>query len=259
MKRMYWLINLFLISAFILAACGGSSPQTQEAPSGGAPPTAAANVPEKTSPPPTKAANVPEKTQPVPVNSSVIDPKSLTSVLDKYVLRPDDLPNEYRVPSGGEHHVSNLGVIQDLGEVQGKRYIIATGRVDGWDLQLERKKKEDVAPGTIQSSIDVFESSSGAQLAISPEWFKAYKDEANPAKWVESGCSIGDNCLFYYYEKIDPATNLTTLQYDVAFVYKNVMVWVMGRGLDFDVDPNYVLNAAKTEFNKLEQASQASS
>jgi hypothetical protein len=120
---------------------------------------------------------------------------------------------------------------------------------------LERKKKEDVAPGVMESGIELFDSSKGAELALSPDWFKAYKDENKPPTWIDKGCDFGDQCLFYYYQSIDPATNLTKLEYNVAFVYKNVTVWVMGRGLDIDVKPDYVLEAAKSVLKRLEAAS----
>jgi hypothetical protein len=184
-----------------------------------------------------------------------LDPEALAQSLGDYVLRPADLPNAYRIPQGGERRVSNLGVIQQMGEVTGKHYIVNTGRVDGWYIQLERRKKEDIAPGALESAIELFESSDGAKLAISPEWFKAYQDENKTPTWVEASCDLGDECLFYFYQTLDPATNLTKLEYDVAFIYKNVLVWVMGRGLDIDTQSDYVLNAAEAVFKRLETAS----
>ena len=61
----------------------------------------------------------------------------------------------------------------------------------------------------------------------------------------------------YYYEKLDPATELTTLQYEVAFVYKNVLAQAMGRGLDFDMKPEYIVEAAETLFEKIDTAPMA--
>jgi hypothetical protein len=205
---------------------------------------------------PTPVSNLPDDVQETrPPERGRFDPEVYASTLGNFVLRPDDLPNDYRIPENGEKRVSNLGVIQNVGEVAGKHYIVSTGRIDGWYLQLERRKKADVAPAAFESTIELFESSDGAQLALSPEWFKAYKDENKIPTWIESGCNFGDQCLFYYYESLDPATNLTKLEYDVAFAYKNVLVWVMGRGLDIDVTPDYVLNAAEAVYERLEAAS----
>jgi hypothetical protein len=48
---------------------------------------------------------------------------------------------------------------------------------------------------------------------------------------------------------------LTTLQYEVAFVYRNVLAKVMGRGLDFDMKPDYVVEVAEVQFEKIDTAS----
>jgi hypothetical protein len=61
----------------------------------------------------------------------------------------------------------------------------------------------------------------------------------------------------YYYETLDPATELTTLQYEIAFVHKNVLAQVMGRGLDFDMDPDYVSKAAGMLLEKVDTAPMA--
>jgi len=242
MKRMTWFVTL-VMALILISGCSSQGP-------------APANTPKAGGSTPTPISNLPEQVEPTrPPERGRFDPISFAKTLGDYVLRPADLANPYRVPVDGERRISNLGVIQQMGEVEGKHYIVSTGRVDGWYMQLERKKKEDVAPGVMESGIELFDSSQGAELALSPDWFKAYKDENKTPTWIDKGCDIGDQCLFYYYQSIDPATNLTRLEYNVAFVYKNVVVWVMGRGLDIDVEPDYVLQAARAVFNRLEAAS----
>jgi hypothetical protein len=148
-------------------------------------------------------------------------------------------------------------VLQERGEVEGKRYIVATGRVDGWYMTLERRHKEDIAPAFYESRLELFTTAEGARLALQPEWFLAYQEDAAPAP-VEGGCSLGENCQFYYTERLEKTTNLTYLQYHIAFTYRNVLVWVMGRGLDVDVSPDAVREAAQIILNKLESAPLAS-
>ncbi|NIR65801.1 MAG: hypothetical protein GWN00_25295 [Aliifodinibius sp.] len=58
----------------------------------------------------------------------------------------------------------------------------------------------------------------------------------------------------YYYEKFDPATELTQLQYEVVFLYDNLLATVMGRGLDIDMNPDYILNAAEIMYGKIDAA-----
>ena len=238
------LILTLLLALTVLAACSTqNAPVATDAPAEVGTPTPISNLPKQE----------PEETQ--PPEPGRFEPEAFAKSLGDYVLRPPDLPNAYRVPEDGERRISNLGVIQNVGEVKGKHYIVATGRVDGWYLQLERKRKEEIIPAIMESAIELFESSDGAKLALSPEWFQAYKDEDNPPTWIEEGCDIGDQCLFYYYQSIDPATEVTKLEYNVAFVYKNVLVMVLGRGLDIDVKPDYVLKAAEAVYQRLEQAS----
>ncbi len=187
-------------------------------------------------------------------SEGAFDPKSLENELSSFVLRDEDLPDDYRLPPGGENIVTTMTLINEMGELQAKRYVLATGRVNGWRIQLERERKDAFAPSYFESSIELFESVDGAKLALSPEWFPAYQD--GEPDWVDGGCDLGDECLFYYSEKHDPAQGLTTLRYQVAFVYRNVLVWVMGRGLDIDVTPEYILNAAQAIFDKLEEYAQ---
>ncbi|HEY62808.1 MAG TPA: hypothetical protein G4N95_09190 [Anaerolineae bacterium] len=186
------------------------------------------------------------------ISNADLKPEDVQIAMNDLVLRPDDLPDEYRIPPSGESRYANLAVINERGELQGKKYIVATGRVDGWRINLVRSNKEDIAPSYFESTIEVFETSEGAALAISPDWYKAYLTEGEPPT-LEDGCNIGNACLLYHSSKHDPATNLTTVRYEVAFTYRNLLVWVMGRGLDVDVTPDYVLNAAQTVYDKIVQ------
>ena len=172
--------------------------------------------------------------------------------LAQLVLRNEDLPHDYRLPTGGETNLATSTLINEMGEIQAKQYITATGRVTGWKIALERIKKEDFAPNTIENSIELFATAEGAQLALSETWYPAYRD-VRELKWVDGGCNIGDQCIFYYTEKHDPASQLTTLTYEIAFTDRNTLVWVMGRGLDIDIAPDYILNTAQTAFDKLER------
>jgi len=62
----------------------------------------------------------------------------------------------------------------------------------------------------MESAIELFESSD------EPNWRSALSG-SRPLKTriiphlIEDGCDIGDECLFYYYQSLDPATNVTKL------------------------------------------------
>ncbi len=238
MKKIGWFFTLLFVFVFALAACSSDEPAPAE--------------PDTTTSDPAPAEDVPAEPTAMPIVQP-IDTEQFIKNLGTYVLRPDDLPNEYRLPPGSETPFSNLVLIQKIGELQAKRYIDATGRLDGWAILMERTNKEDLAPFTFESTVEIFPTVEGAQLALTPDWFKAYLDEENVPNWVEGVCDLGDQCLLYYYETVD-AANVAQLRYEVAFSYKNAMVWVMGRGLDIDVKQGYVLDAAAAVLAKIEKA-----
>jgi hypothetical protein len=181
-------------------------------------------------------------------------PESFADSLGKYVLRPEDMPNDYSLPPDSEFHNSNLRLIQELGELEAKRYIDATGRIDGWFIHIQRVNKEDFSPYEVESSIELFKTKEGAQIAMGPDWFRAYTDQTGDVVWDEGGCDLGDQCLFYHWQTTDPETDIVKVRYEVAFTYRNVMFWVMGRSLDIDIKPEYMLGIAQAAFNKLEAA-----
>ncbi len=257
MKRNSWFFIVVFIIILALTAC--SSDGAEDTGPTEPEPTAVANVPdqpEDAAPEEVATVEAPEVSE----SEGIFAADMMVGSLDSYVLRPEDLPDQYKITADSEQHLTNLRVINTVGEVNGKRYMAATFRLDGWSLELERVKKEDLIPYTIYSQIEVFETAEGAQVAFGEDWLPVYQepeDETKTPNWIEDGCDFGDACIMYYYEKLDPATELTTLQYEVTFVYKNTLVQVMGRGLDFDMKPDYIVNAAEILFEKIDTASLA--
>ena len=213
----------------------------------------AVNVPE------TSEENVPEEIEPTETpdiveSQGIFDTQKLIENLDDFVLRSEDMPNSYRLVEDGEYHITNRRVLNTIGQAEGKQYIAASNRLDGWSIELERVNKEDLTPYTMFSQVEVFATTEGALTAFGPDWFHVYTNENRKPNWTEEGCDIADACIMYYYEKFDPVTELTTLQYEIAFVYKNVLAQVMGRSLDFDMNPEYVVQAAESLFGKIDTA-----
>lgn len=186
--------------------------------------------------------------------NQILATNAFVRVSDQYVLQPTDLSVSYYLPAGETGRLSNKEVIGKLGELEGKRYVAATGRVDGWETRLKRTSGGIIAPAGYYSTIDVFETNDGASLALSPQWFWAYTDpQRAPTEWLKDGCDLGHECLLWVNDKFDPATRLTTLTYHVAFRYHNVVVWVSGHGLDVDISQDDVLDAAQAVLLRLSQ------
>ncbi len=183
----------------------------------------------------------------------VIDPVNFRSIQDDFVVRPEDLPDEFHIVAGSELPWTNKSIVLEMGEVQGKTYISETGRVDGWQMRLKRTDRTDIAPAVVESTIEIFETKDGARLALSEDWFKAYQDEDRDPDFISGGCNLGDECILYSYTDYDPATQLTYVRYEIAFVYENVLVWIGTDGLDIDHDESYLLDAAQVILDRLEE------
>ncbi|MDH3944526.1 MAG: hypothetical protein OEV06_10580 [Anaerolineae bacterium] len=183
---------------------------------------------------------------------NTVDEEAFTRVQDDYVLRPEDIESSYYVDSGGEKRWANRSVILEMGEVPGKSYVAATGRVDGWYINLRRSDRTDITPATITNTVEVFEKSSGARLALSEEYFKAYHDEDEAFEFIDRSCNFGSECILYTSEEFHPGSGLTTMRYDIAFVYKNVLVWISATGLDIELNQDDVIELAEIILDKLE-------
>ena len=160
MRKISLLFILLLIVGLILTACSSDEAKEMEQsePAEVEPePTAIVNVPEK----PGEEVEEAEPVEPPEVSESKgqFDTEAVITSLDDYVLRPEDMPNQYKIEEDGEQHLTNLRVINAVGEVQGKRYIAATDRLDGWSLLLARVNKEELIPYAIYSEVEVFETS----------------------------------------------------------------------------------------------------
>lgn len=184
--------------------------------------------------------------------------EKLSRALNEYVLRPGDLSVDYYVKSNGERIWGNRAVILEMGELDGKSYIVETGRLDGWYINLRRSDSTDIGPATYTNTVEIFETSDGARLALSPEYFKAYTDDTYDFEILDKNCNVGDRCVLYTAEKFDPVTRLTTVRYDIGFVYRNVLVWISVTGLDVEIREADVLEAAQIILDKLEGFAESS-
>jgi hypothetical protein len=263
MKKFSMFFIVVLIISLILVACSSDSateaPQeAEEVVEPTAVPTEVSNLPEEEE----VTEEEPKEAPDVDTSRGLFDSAAMVETLEVYVLRPENLPDPYKIAEDGEQHMTNLKVINAVGEVDGKRYIAATERVDGWTLELQRVNREDLIPYTMYSSVEVFETKEGAEAAFGPDWLPVYAENEDEeadkaAKWIEDGCDLADGCIMYFYEKLDPATDVTTLEYVIVFVDRNVVATVMGRGADYDMNPEYIQEAADFLFDKIESAPMA--
>ena len=246
MKTTRWFILVLLVIALSLTACGPQDePSTSEE----------AEKPKESERTQDESMEK-DDDEPVdePVDSTLLDAEKMVDILGDYLLRPGDLTEEYSIPEGGEQRMATIRLIQEMGEIEAKTYVKETGRIDGWWLEIQRKNKDDFAPNTFESTIELFDSEDGPRTAISPEHFQLHKDESREYRPVAGGCDLGDHCEFYYSEREEPTTEMIIVQYDIAFTYKNAFVWILARGLEYDMDADYIIEAAEKVLEKLESA-----
>ena len=118
---------------------------------------------------------------------------------------------------------------------------------------MRRTHKADPTPASYSSTLEVFETVDGARLAISPEWFKAYQDLDNLPVFLDESCNIGEECILYLYENYKAAEGQTTLTYEIAFTYRNMLVWTSVRGLDYEIEEQDVVDAAQVMYDRLQE------
>ena len=184
--------------------------------------------------------------------NNVLPVNELVKEARYHVLRPDDLAANYYLAQGGEKPLTNDHVILSMKVANGKQYILDTGRVDGWEITLLRSSNTDITPEKYNSSISIFETSEGASTALSPQYFWAYTNEdQQPDEILDESCKVGSECILFAYEDYNRVSGVTKMRYDVAFRYKNALVWVSAFGLDIETTPEHVLEAAEIIYQRL--------
>lgn len=181
------------------------------------------------------------------------DPQVFLLNIHELPIRPTDMRAGYDYIS--DSRLANEELVGRMTAAIGKRYVTETGRLDGWEIVLEKIKPADVAPLNIHTRVDIFDSSDGASLAMSDDWLFVYKNqEKEPDEILDKNCGIGNECILYKYIKYEVAAEAATVRYDVVFRYKNVLVWVYINGLDYETTQQNALDLAQIILDRLKKA-----
>lgn len=166
------------------------------------------------------------------------------------VLRPTDLASRYRVILDFQY--SNVD-LPFKNAPERARYVNLTGRVDGWEITLERIDPDTPGPFEYTSRVEVFETVEGAKDAIGPGNFWVYtNDKRAPDELINKKCRIGSDCALFQTIPPSPKSGQANLRYDIAYRYKNVIVWVTINGLEEELDLTQLLDAAEIIYQKLQ-------
>ena len=121
------------------------------------------------------------------------------------VIRPEDLDISYE--SKSDTRLSNEEVIGRMTVAEGKKYIQETGRLDGWDMYMEKINIKDIGPSAYRSMVELFETNDGASKAFEKDWFWVYTNPENDPDYIsEKSCDFGNECLFVTYDKVTPGS-----------------------------------------------------
>lgn len=172
--------------------------------------------------------------------------------MNSLVITQGDLDARYSITPGGNLNMSNSQFNNNVGAAYGKPFILNTGRIDGWDLTLERVNPDDYAPEFIRSRVEIYETTAGASTALSEDWFWAYQlEDRLPDEILDKSCSLGPDCITFKYVEAKPGAGYTIERYDVAFRYKNVVGWVFIKGSFGEVSEDLVLQYGQLLLNKI--------
>lgn len=186
------------------------------------------------------------------LGSSEVPQAQFVVSMNKLVLRPQDMSVAYQITPGGDLNMSNAQLSNNLGGAFAKPLILNTGRVDGWDLAMERVNPNEFAPAYIRSRVEIFDDSSGAAASLSEDWFWAHQlEDRSPDQILDKSCKVGSDCFTFMYSEVKPGSGVIVERYDAALRYKNVAIWVMIKGQQGEVSEVLVLDYAQMVLDKV--------
>jgi hypothetical protein len=183
-------------------------------------------------------------------SSDPINTNKFISNMHILTLRNDDFPIDYKHTTNSR--LSNDKLIGMMTVAKGKPYILATGRVDGWDTYIEKVNVNDIGPNYYQSRVEVFETAEGAETAFSPEYLWVYTNpNRTPDEILDDNCEFGNECLYLSYVDVTPGSTTVNVRWDYVFRYKNVIVWVYVKGTDIETFEENAYDAAKMIYDRV--------
>ena len=172
--------------------------------------------------------------------------------MDQLVLRPADMDASYKISPGGDLRMDNTQLSKFMGASYAKPFVNHTGRVDGWDVSLDRIDSNAFAPETVRSQVSYYEDVDGASEALSKDWLWAYQvEDRMPDEFLDTNCNLGNDCITFKYTEAKAGAGNIIERYDVVFRYKNVVVWVFIKGVQGEVSEDIVLEYGQMVLDKI--------
>lgn len=256
---------LILVLAWLLSACASESATVDPgAVQTAIAQTAAANQPATDTPAPTSTpTSTPTDTPTLtptptatatPTETPTPTPDLRVIDINPYdiLLAADDLPEDahYYLPNAGwisPHH--NYEIVSSMGSEEGRAYLEATGRVDGWWVYYKLGSTTVIAPDEIWDNPVLFRTAAGAQLLLT-EYSNCAKPDTEFIP-VTTDLLIGDLTNVCIKREMQPSGKYQVWLL-IEFSYRNISHTVGGWGLEQDVQLDYLAAIARTLLAKLE-------
>jgi hypothetical protein len=176
------------------------------------------------------------------------DTRVITGHPKDYQLEVGDLDGLYYTDPEWDFSRTNAEIVEDQGQDVGNRYLLDTGRIDGYVRCFHRVNDTITAPLELCAYITFFQTAEGASFAFSSE----VENESlnNPQASTVSLPTIGDESIILLFEQRS-STGEMEAEYYVNFRVRNVVVYVFGFGLIEDVDVDYLVDIAGKVLDKL--------
>jgi hypothetical protein len=198
----------------------------------------------------TQAAAAEDQTHTPTPDQRVIDadPRS-------FLLKAEDLPGDlgYHLPNEAwmGHH-PNSEILSNWGAREGRQYLEATGRVDGWWVVYARGSSLTTGPEEIYHLAAMYRTAQGARLVIG-EYSSCRRSPDSGYRIIETSYVLGDGSVVCRWEEIQPdGTN--RVEYMLEFTHRNYYHTVSGWGDESEVRLEFLVQVARTLLVNLELA-----
>lgn len=184
-----------------------------------------------------------------------VDTEALVLNINELVIKPSDLPGNYSTEYNT--HFSNEQLANAVGATEAKLYALDTGRVDGWQVFYNRAGDGQLVPEFYYNRTEVFETAQGASQALSKDHFWVYtEDDKAPDEWLDRNCNYGQECILFSYREVKAGAGAATVRTDMAFRYKNLLVWLYVKGQEGEATEQHLFDAAEILINRIDGLNQ---
>lgn len=174
----------------------------------------------------------------------------------KMLCTDKELPEEgkYYIPGPDWMSVNtNEEVISIRGVEAGRNYVIKTGRVTGWWVDMKRGTRAASLPEELGCGVYMFKTSEGAKIALTK--FNSVETDTKKLGWryLNQDIELGDaNNVIALYRTDSGGNRNTNIQIEI--VYKNLLITVDGYAYrEEDVPLNVLISTMTKIFERIKQ------